>query len=60
MLALQGRALLTTDVPLDLGPGRWLLVRFPSPAWETEPHLLVLLAPRDAPETPPETEHVPF
>ena len=50
MLALQGRALLTTSVPLDLGPGRWLLVRFPAPAAETDPQFLALLAPRDAPE----------
>jgi len=70
MLALQGRALLHTNVPLDLGPGRWLLVRFPAPAAETDPQFLALLAPcppdsspelasrgtRDAPEPQGESD----
>jgi len=57
ILALQGAAILYTDVPLDLDRGRWLLVRFEAPVAEVETQLLALLYPAERAEahTPPET-----
>jgi len=55
IMVMQGRAVINTDRPITLDAGRWLLVRFPALAEESEPHLLPLLYPKER-HTKPEGE----